>query len=93
MANKENEEFFKEMEKTDFCDLVNEYFLYLSSYQNMMTKLKKSYEDLEEYPNRQEAISMNLCHKMRQRSMDLEKFGQIFRKRSIQIRKERRNAK
>lgn len=84
--NKHKDEYFENLAGTNFKFQLEAYKQELMKFCNMMETLWLVAKEDES------KVSMNLCSKMRQKTVDLEKFGRMFRKNTVAMKKERRNA-
>ena len=82
MAQKQDVEFFKDLKQKPFNEYMEMYSGLLHEFNQMMIKALESIE-LGENP------SKNHAYKMRQKTIDIEKFGKQFRERTIEIEKNR----
>ena len=80
MAQKEDKEFFVELSKKPFNEYMEMYTGLLHEYSQMMIKCMTAVEAGED-------PSKNHMYKMRQKSIDLEKFGKEYRVRTIAMEK------
>jgi len=72
MAQKKGKGFFNELSKKPFNEFMVEFCDLMHEYNGMIFKCMAAIESGED-PTR------NHCYKMRQKSIDIEKFGKQFR--------------
>lgn len=86
MKNKKDAQFFKELNKKTFYEFMQEYTAIMAEYNQSFSRCNESiYEGQDP--------SKNHLYKMRQKSIDVEKFGKQFRERTIQRYKNQKKAK
>ncbi len=81
MALKQGKEFWDEVKKAGFHEFMQLYTMGMHDYVTMMAKVMACVEEGED-------ASKNHYYKMRQKTIDLEKFGKQFRERTILMQKE-----
>lgn len=84
MGNKYEAEYFERLNKKHFDKFMIEYFIFYNDYMIFMNKVFKCIEQGDE-------PSKNHLFLMRQKSIDLEKFGKQFRDRTIEMDKQSRS--
>lgn len=85
MGHKKPDLYFDEMQDKAFAELIHDYLNVVVDFSKMITKL---YEVAQQDESK---ISMNAVYRMRGLTVDLEKFGKQFRKRTIAMKKGRKN--
>jgi hypothetical protein len=81
MGQKQDKEFYGELSKKGFHEYMEMYTGLLHEYNQMMIKCMANIEAGEQ-------PSKNHLYKMRQKTIDVEKFGKQFRERTVAMEKE-----
>jgi len=83
MGKKKGNEFFSELSKKPFDEFMVKFCDIMHEYNSMIFKCMAAIEQGED-PSRHH------CYKMRQVSIDIEKFGKQFRERTLLMQKNRK---
>lgn len=82
MLKKQDAEFFSELKKKPFNEYMEMYCGLIHEFNQMLIKAMGAIEQGED-PSR------NHLYKMRQKTIDLEKFGKQFREKTIEMEKQK----
>lgn len=80
---KHSKEFFEESKNKEFDKFLDDYMGFITDFNYCMSRCFNYFIQGEE-------PSKNLLYKMRQMSVDIEKFGKIFREKTIAMDKAKR---
>jgi len=85
MGHKKPDLYFQEIQDHSFAEFLHDYINRVAELGRMMQKVYDvALQD-------ETKVSMNAVYQMRGITVDLEKFGKQFRKRTIAMKKERKN--
>jgi hypothetical protein len=80
MGQKKGADFFVELNKKPFNEFISDYATAVTEYMAMIAKVGLEHE-------RGEEASKNHLYKMRQKTIDIEKYGKQFRERTVLMEK------